>query len=895
MQNAVWKLTALAGVVGIGFLMVLQAQRGLTTPEQGGDPAAEVSENSGNLPQESDLGFEEGMSFGQNQTGDDSNNLQPEPGLLPPEQTQAAGHIDSGFDASNSQNPNGSPGQVERSADWTTKNDAPAGPGLDFRDARADAAGPNAPSVDEDPFRFADETETPSDNLQADPTTDPQTFDVADQSKISAKPAASKPQEFPQPADEADGGFGSEESEPALLDVSGFGGNDSAPPSQFEDNPTQPNDPSKANTVGSAPKFAGSQGSETPQATGNEPKPAMLPRELPSAEEGPGTSPLDVAEGPELANNDSPASSDNLLPFGRRDSPLSNESSKSLTPAPEAFGAPDLEPELSANGASQPGNQRTAPELPQPGAEFSEKRLPQIENLLGNEASPSPENKRPANNGLQRTPETPQPLNPNPGASQFANIDESDLQGRGVLRENVPTGPQRPQLVIQKVAPANALIGQPLVYNIVVRNIGTSPAAQVVVEDEIPKGSKLSGTIPRAELANQRLVWKLGTLQPGQEKKIAIRVVPLSEGQLGSVATVNFVAEIAAKTRVTAPKLRLQMNAPKQGKLGDPVLFHFKISNDGTGDARGVTIRNLIPAGFRHPGGNDLEYEVGTVAGGKSVEINLTLTAAQLGTAVNRAMVTADGGVSLEAKAAVEIIGTHLVVKRTGPKRRFLGRAARFTNTVTNKSGQPIQGVTVLETVPEGMEFVEATEGGQYIPGDRTIAWKIGPLGAGQSRNLQVTLAAKGLGMHQSVVTAIDDAQGRRTQVTTETSVEGFASLAIDIPPLEGPLEIGEQVTVRMTARNRGSAPATNVKIRFTIPPEMQLVSVRGPAKYTQVGQQILFAPLPAIDGATQAAFDVVLKARQAAETRLQVQIEADQMKRPLGREEAILILNDDQ
>ena len=42
MQHALWKLTALAGIVGIGLLVVLQAQRGLnpTKPEgETGDKA----------------------------------------------------------------------------------------------------------------------------------------------------------------------------------------------------------------------------------------------------------------------------------------------------------------------------------------------------------------------------------------------------------------------------------------------------------------------------------------------------------------------------------------------------------------------------------------------------------------------------------------------------------------------------------------------------------------------------------------------------------------------------------------------------------------------------------------------------------------------------------------
>ncbi|MBW3539239.1 MAG: hypothetical protein KY476_03135 [Planctomycetes bacterium] len=50
MQNAIWKVTALAGLVGIGFLVVLQAQRGLPLPAgpaAGTQPAATGGDGSG--------------------------------------------------------------------------------------------------------------------------------------------------------------------------------------------------------------------------------------------------------------------------------------------------------------------------------------------------------------------------------------------------------------------------------------------------------------------------------------------------------------------------------------------------------------------------------------------------------------------------------------------------------------------------------------------------------------------------------------------------------------------------------------------------------------------------------------------------------------------------------
>src|SRR5262249_55792963 len=63
-----------------------------------------------------------------------------------------------------------------------------------------------------------------------------------------------------------------------------------------------------------------------------------------------------------------------------------------------------------------------------------------------------------------------------------------------------------PELAIEKIAPPQALLGRPMVYEIVVRNVGAIPAYQVVVEDTIPKNARLDGTIPQAQLKENKLI-----------------------------------------------------------------------------------------------------------------------------------------------------------------------------------------------------------------------------------------------------------------------------------------------------------------------------------------------------------------------------------------------------
>jgi uncharacterized repeat protein (TIGR01451 family) len=468
----------------------------------------------------------------------------------------------------------------------------------------------------------------------------------------------------------------------------------------------------------------------------------------------------------------------------------------------------------------------------------------------------------------------------------------ADFQGDGTVGDAAPLGPQRPQLNIEKVAPQNALIGQPLIYSILVKNVGQSAAREVVVEDRIPKGTKLSGTIPRAELTGKKLIWRIGTLGGGEQRKISIRVIPQEAGEIGSVATVNFVAEAAAETVVTAPRLEFNISAPSAARLGEMVPFRFEVKNVGTGEARGVVIRDLIPKSLSHSAGNDLEYEVGRLMPGKAKQLTLELRAGKVGTAVNRAVVLAEGGLTTEAKATIEISGSKVALSRSGPQRRYLGRQAVFTNTLVNESSFPVDGAVLVESIPAGMDFTGASHGGQYNDGSRTIAWRVEPMAPGETRVVKSRLVARDLGNQTSTV-RLTVPNGEPVEATSQTQIEGFAALGLEVTGVDGPVDLGEKLTLHVNARNKGTVSVTNLVVTVEIPEQMAVVSARGPGKLVQDGGRLKFGPMPTLEGRTAAACEIVLTARKRGDSRVRVSVQADQIEKPLAREESSLILSE--
>lgn len=469
------------------------------------------------------------------------------------------------------------------------------------------------------------------------------------------------------------------------------------------------------------------------------------------------------------------------------------------------------------------------------------------------------------------------------------------LLGTGTFDPNVPFTPQSPELRIEKIAPAEAELGEPIVYSIKVRNVGQNTAHNVVIEDRVPKGTELDGTSPRAYEIEGKLVWKLEAMKPGEEKTIHLRVIPREPGEIGSVATVSFSTSVAARIKVTAPNLSIQMHGPREAVVGDEVKYRFHIQNTGEGDAKEVWLRTILPPGLTHPNGDDIEYELGAIAAGESRDIELALTAAQSGPAAPQALLTINGQTKANSTAQLRVIDSRLRIARTGPARRFVGRPADYVTTVTNDSAESLNNVKVVETLPKGVELSAVPLQGNYDRDTRTIQWLIPQLGAGEARELHCQIVAAEAGEHAGTLVASDNA-GNMAEVATALNVKGFADLDVDMQQYpRQPVAAGEQVSIRMVVKNEGSALASNVQAAFELPSEVAFVNARSDVQHNRVGSTVTFALGNLPVGEEQTLDIVLVSSEKAPEGTVKVKtlLMSDESQTPLQAEEELRIFRD--
>ncbi|HBN76691.1 MAG TPA: hypothetical protein DD473_12910 [Planctomycetaceae bacterium] len=633
------------------------------------------------------------------------------------------------------------------------------------------------------------------------------------------------------------------------------------------------------------PEFNGNKPVTKPEVTETEPSPFML-------------TPPDTNTAPESVPADSPAPEP--VPEAQAD-PFAVQPPAEKMPATEKP-AEEMRPSGFPTFSAEPENTeppaKPEPFQPEPTVEptptvstspapamapVPEKQTPPS-NPFANQGFPRAEPEETTGNVRMNAEPAPLELNDQPAAPK-----DDVLIGGARVDNDLSVSMLQPKIELHKNAPDNAVLGQPLIYTIEIENAGEVSVRDVIVEDKFPAGTKLTGTIPRAELVEKTLHWKFDELKPGERKKILVRVVPIESGKIGSVSTVSYKSTVSSQTMVTAPRLEIELTCTEEVALNEPVQVQFLVTNSGEGDAQNVILRNLIPDGLEHPAGTDLEYEIGQLKGGEQKEINLTMVARKVGGLENVASVKADGDVSAQGKVKVNVIESVMSVAHSGPTRRFVGHVAEYKTAVQNNSSRVLENVRLVAQVPPGFEFQSATEKGMYNDQLRSITWVIPQLQPKEKLEVSSKLEPSKVGAQNLIVTA-EDASGHEAEISTMVKIEGFPSLAVRIPDVRGPVSQGERVSLRFKVVNRGSAEASQVAVTCKIPPQLQYISANGPVTGVQNGASITFKPMAKLMPNEEATFDLVFSAAQAGDGRVEFDVLADQITTPLKHQEQVIV-----
>jgi uncharacterized repeat protein (TIGR01451 family) len=184
----------------------------------------------------------------------------------------------------------------------------------------------------------------------------------------------------------------------------------------------------------------------------------------------------------------------------------------------------------------------------------------------------------------------PQPAAADGGPPGVSAATAGGADGQGRPGPPQLDGLQSPQFAIEKRGPREIQVGKAARYEILLRNVGSAIARDVVLRDSIPYGTALVTTTPPASPgdAPDALLWRLGELPPGGQARVVVELMPQTEGEIGSVASVTFRADASVRSRATKPALLLECREPEAVRIGRDASLALTVTNPGSGIATGV-------------------------------------------------------------------------------------------------------------------------------------------------------------------------------------------------------------------------------------------------------------------------------------------------------------------
>jgi uncharacterized repeat protein (TIGR01451 family) len=486
-----------------------------------------------------------------------------------------------------------------------------------------------------------------------------------------------------------------------------------------------------------------------------------------------------------------------------------------------------------------------------------------------------------------------QPLvnaNADPGLTPTPGITTTD--GAGRPGERILEGLQNPAVAIQKLVPPEIQVGKKCTFAIKVQNNSQRPAQNVQIRDDIPLGTQLIGTAPKANVTGSQVTWDLGTLSPGEERVVEMELMPTAEGELGSVATVTFTGQASAKVKCTKPELALRLSAGPRVMIGQQQLVQIEVSNPGTGDATGVMLLETVPQGVSHEAGPALEFEVGTLHPGQSRRLDLVLNAEQAGRINNVMVAKADASLEVQAGCEFEVIAPALKVSVNGPKQKFLELPAKFQMSVTNPGTAAAKDVQLVTQLPKGLQFVSADNYGEYDPATHSVRWSLAELPANEHGTVELTALPVEAG-EQTLQVASRAQQGLEDRTEAKVTVEGLVALSFEIKAAVGAVAVGEETAYDITVVNQGSKAATNVQVTAVIPRGLKATNGQGASRFVAEDGRATFAPLPQLAPKAEAKFRIQVQGLQAGDLRTKVMVTADEVQDPITKEQGTLVYAD--
>jgi uncharacterized repeat protein (TIGR01451 family) len=234
-----------------------------------------------------------------------------------------------------------------------------------------------------------------------------------------------------------------------------------------------------------------------------------------------------------------------------------------------------------------------------------------------------------------------------------------------------------------------------------------------------------------------------------------------------------------------------------------------------------------------------------------------------------------------------------LQVALTGPKRRYLERNATHSILISNPGTAAAKDVDLVAVLPRTLKFVEANNGGQFDETTHAVYWNLEELPPHETGTVKLTTLPLEAGEAKLLIKS-SSKDGLKDEREEIVEIEGLAAINFQLSDLKDPIEVGAETAYEIRVTNQGSAAATNVRLAALLPPGMQPLSAEAPVRYKIEGQRVVFEPIRQLAPKADTSLTIKVKAIEAGDQRVEVQVATDEIRDPISKEESTRVYGDE-
>jgi uncharacterized repeat protein (TIGR01451 family) len=275
-----------------------------------------------------------------------------------------------------------------------------------------------------------------------------------------------------------------------------------------------------------------------------------------------------------------------------------------------------------------------------------------------------------------------------------------------------------------------------------------------------------------------------------------------------------------------SPQLTIEKSAPPEIQVGKRATLHVTVRNTGHAAAANVEVHDQIPRGTRllgttpHAARNargELVWSLGTLKPGDESAVQMEIMPTAEGVAGSVATVRFD----TDASARSTVTRPRLAISTSGREQVLIGEDLKLTVTISNPGSGVATGVVLEEHVPANMQH----------PAGAELEYPVGDLKPGESRKLDLKLAARRAGPAANVLLAHADGN---------LKAEDRLNLQVLAPQLDlslvGPKRryLEREASYQVSISNPGTAVAQQIDLVAYLPNGLKFVRANNAGQYTE-------------------------------------------------------------